>query len=176
MLKGTILVRLVGQAPVMIGVRLGPWIIEEEIGRGGMGAVYRAARAEDAALGMPRAAVKVLAAELAVEVGFQQRFQREIDILRQLDHPAIVRLLDSGHDQGRYWFAMEFVEGSSFEELRVQHRRLPWLEVLDLAWQLAPALKHAHDRGVIHRDLKPSNLLLSRPEGRAKLTDFGIAS
>lgn len=165
----------------MIGARLGPWIIEEEVGRGGMGAVYRASRAADAPAGPDRAAVKVLAAELAVEVGFQQRFQREIDILRQLDHPAIVRLFDSGQTANRFWFAMEYIDGPSYEDLRGEGGRLPWLEVLDLAWQVAPALKHAHDRGVIHRDLKPSNLLLNVARHgvaghTAKLTDFGIAS
>ena len=160
----------------MIGVRLGPWIVEEEIGRGGMGAVYRARRAPDAPPGPDRAAVKVLAAELAVEVGFQQRFQREIDILHQLDHPVIVRFFDSGQNQGRFWFAMEHVAGPSFEELRNEQGRLPWRDVLEMAWQIAPALKHAHDRGIIHRDLKPSNLLRLPETGTVKLTDFGIAS
>lgn len=164
----------------MIGVRVGCWVIEAEIGRGGMGAVYRARRAADVEDGPPVAAIKVLAAELAVEVGFQQRFQREIDILRQLDHPGIVQLYDSGVDQNRYWYAMELVDGPSYERLLETRRRIPWPEVLDLAWQIAPALKHAHDRGVIHRDLKPSNLLRGPAEGDGpgpiKLTDFGIAS
>jgi serine/threonine-protein kinase len=160
----------------MIGVRLGPWIVEEEIGRGGMGAVYRARRFPDAPPGPEQAAVKVLAAELAVEVGFQQRFQREVDILRQLDHPAIVGLLDSGHDHDRFWFAMEFVAGPSFEELRDPRGRIPWPDVLEMAMQVTPALKHAHDRGIIHRDIKPSNLLRVADNGAIKLTDFGIAS
>jgi serine/threonine-protein kinase len=159
----------------MIGVRLGPWVIEEEIGRGGMGSVYRARRGSPADAGPRRAAIKVLAAELAVEVGFQQRFQREIDILRQLDHPNIVRFLDSGEEKRRYWYAMELIDGDNFDDLRAAQGRLPWPEALDLAWQVAPALKHAHDRGVIHRDIKPSNLLRTR-EGLVKLTDFGIAS
>src|SRR4051794_4588818 len=127
----------------MIGVQLGSWVIEAEIGRGGMGAVYKARRA--AGDGASVAAIKGLAAELAVELGFQQRFQREIDILRQLDHPNIVRFFESGAQQGRFWFAMEFVEGPSYEDLRGPGGRLPWIEVLDLAWQIAPALKHAHD-------------------------------
>jgi serine/threonine-protein kinase len=166
----------------MIGVRLGPWVIDEEIGRGGMGAVYKASRAADAGEGPASAAVKVLAAELAVEVGFQQRFQREIDILRQLDHPNIVRFYDSGEQQGRFFYAMEYIGGPTFEELRDPRGRVPWPEVLDLAWQIAPALKHAHDRGVIHRDLKPSNLMRLRDSadgqapGVVKLADFGIAS
>jgi serine/threonine-protein kinase len=166
----------------MIGVRLGPWIIDEEIGRGGMGAVYKAHRAPNAGEGPALAAVKVLAAELAIEAGFQQRFQREIDILRKVEHPNIVHFYESGVQDNRYYYAMELITGSSFEVLRDSRGRVPWLEVLDLAWQISPALKHAHDRGIIHRDLKPSNILRavdpSHPEVPPviKLTDFGIAS
>jgi hypothetical protein len=129
------------------------------------------------------AAIKVLAPELTVEPGFLARFQREIDILRQLDHSGIVRFLDSGQQDGRPYFVMEYVPGPSLETLLSQRGRLPWLAVLELAWRITLALKHAHDRGVIHRDLKPSNLLLASetaPEGidlgNVKLTDFGIAS
>jgi hypothetical protein len=159
----------------MINERLGPWIIEQELGRGGMGSVYHARRAANAGEGPNVAAVKLLAAELAVDPGFLERFGREIDILRRLDHPNIVRFLESGSEGGRFWFAMEYVAGPSFETLRQEGGRLPWPEVLELALQIAPALKHAHDRGIIHRDLKPSNLLRG-PDGVAKLTDFGIAS
>ncbi len=180
----------------MIGARLGSWILDRELGRGGMGCVYLARR-DSAEADLPSlAAIKVLAPELAVEPGFLARFQREIDILRKLDHPNIVRFLESGEKNGRPYFVMEYVPGPSFETVRTQRGRLPWTEVLDLAWQIAPALKHAHDRGVIHRDLKPSNLLLvegggGRREGMdnpspstlhpppstlVKLTDFGIAS
>src|SRR5688572_11270576 len=163
----------------MIGSRIGSWMIEEEIGRGGMGTIYRARCLSGD--GPKVAAIKVLAAELAVEVGFQQRFQREINILKQLDHPCIVRFLESGSERNRFWFAMEFVDGPSFESLRDDRGRVSWPEVLDLAWQIAPALKHAHDRGVIHRDLKPSNLMrtsesLADSPGLIKLTDFGISS
>ena len=146
--------------------------------------------------GEPRvAAVKVLAAELAAEQGFVLRFEREIDILRRLDHPHIVRFFESGVSDGRPWFAMEYVDGPSFDAVLEQRGRLPWREVLNLACQIAPALKHAHDRGVVHRDLKPSNLLQEGARGqgsgvsnsptpepspptpwRVKLTDFGVAS
>jgi serine/threonine-protein kinase len=167
----------------MIGVRLGRWVIDSELGRGGMGAVYLAhdEAPHDGAPG--RAAVKVLAAELAVDPGFRERFRREVEILRQLNHPHIVRHLDSGEDKGRHYLAMEYVDGPTLEDLRLRRGRLPWPEVVDLALQVAPALKHAHDRGVIHRDLKPSNLLRAAPDpagghphGVVKLTDFGIAS
>jgi serine/threonine-protein kinase len=167
----------------MIGTRLGPWIIDVEIGRGGMGTVYRAHLDLPEEEASEPAAIKVLAAELSVEVGFRQRFQREIEVLRQLDHPNIVRFFESGEDRGRYYYAMEYVAGPTYEQLLRQHRKLPWRDVLEMAWQLAPALKHAHDRGIIHRDIKPSNLMLAPPDpaapdqpGQAKLGDFGIAS
>jgi serine/threonine-protein kinase len=145
-------------------------VIFKELGRGGMGRVFLATEE----LGGRQAAVKVLAAELAQDVGFLHRFQREIDALSQLDHPNIVRFYESGLENGLYFYAMEFVEGQSLEEILHDRGRLPWAEVLDLALQLCPALKHVHDHGVIHRDLKPPNILLTA-EGQVKLTDFGIA-
>ncbi len=158
----------------MIGTRLGNWIIDAELGQGGMGDVYRAHEASTD--GPPRlAAVKLLAAGLAQDPGFVARFQREIDILRQLDHPHIVRLYESGQHDGRSYYVMEYVDGKNFEEILLEQTRLPWSEVLDLALQVCPALKHAHDRGIIHRDIKPSNLLRARDGGAVKLTDFGIA-
>src|SRR5207247_2778123 len=85
----------------MIGTRLGSWVLEREIGRGGMGCVYLARRAA-AMEGLPeRAAVKVLAAHLTFDAGLLARFQREIDVLRQLDHPHIVRLFEAGTENGR---------------------------------------------------------------------------
>jgi serine/threonine-protein kinase len=167
----------------MIGSRLGSWVIDRELGRGGMGCVYQAHAADPNTPGPRLAAVKVLATELAAESGFLQRFQREIDILRKLDHPNIVRFYESGREGPHYYFAMEYVDGHSYQALITERGRLPWPEVLDLALQVAPALKHAHDRGVVHRDLKPSNLLRARPDPEkpgspapVKLTDFGIAS
>jgi serine/threonine-protein kinase len=154
----------------MIGAKLGSWVIDKELGRGGMGRVYLAHHE----FGVGQAAVKVLSAELAAESGFQHRFQREIEALRQLDHPNIVRFLEAGCQDGHHYYAMEYVEGRSLEELLHERGQLPWAEVLDAALQVCAALKHAHDRGVIHRDLKPPNLLRT-PAGVVKLTDFGIA-
>jgi serine/threonine-protein kinase len=171
----------------MIGARLGNWVIDGEIGQGGMGSVYLAHEAPaDGTFALAesrRAAVKVLAPGLAVDPGFVARFEREIDVLRQLYHPNIVRFYDSGSQDNHHYYVMEYVDGRNLEEELVERGRLPWDEVLDLALQLAPALKHAHDRGIIHRDLKPSNLVRARaavdgadaPFGVVKLTDFGIA-
>jgi serine/threonine-protein kinase len=157
----------------MIGARFGSWIIDRELGRGGMGEVYLAHRAEPAD-GADRAALKVLAPALAQDPGFQLRFQREIDVLGKLDHPNIVRFFDAGTHDNHSYYAMEYVEGRSFEELLLAESRLPWRDVLAMALQVSLALKHAHDRGIIHRDLKPSNLLRAA-DGTVKLTDFGIA-
>jgi len=159
---------------IMIGTTLGSWVIEKELGRGGMGNVYLAHREPAGGPGPERAAVKVLAPELAKEVGFLQRFEREIEALRQLSHPHIVRFYEAGVHDGRYFYAMEYIQGHNFEELLEEHGRLPWKEVLDAALQVTPALKHAHDHGIIHRDLKPHNLMRTA-DGTVKLTDFGIA-
>src|SRR5262245_45022137 len=154
----------------MIGDRLGKWVIFKEIGRGGMGHVYLA-REE---IGGRQAALKVLAAELAKDAGFLQRFQREMSILSKLAHPGIVQFYEAGEENGLFFYAMEYVEGQSLDDILAEKGRFAWQDVLDIASQVCPALKHVHDHGVIHRDLKPSNLLRT-PDGRIKLTDFGIA-
>lgn len=154
----------------MLGSRLGRWVLDQELGRGGMGQVYLA---HDAATG-ERAAVKVLAPDLAPDPGSAQRFQREIDVLGQLEHPNIVRFYEAGSQDGKSFYAMEYVEGKTYDDLLIDQGQLPWADVLDLALQICPALKHAHDRGIVHRDLKPSNLL-RQADGLVKLTDFGIA-
>src|SRR5260370_3852492 len=167
----------------MIGKKLGHWVIDQELGRGGMGRVYlaheemadSAGPSESTGNGGARqAAIKVLAPDLAQEAGFLKRFQREIDALSLLNHPNIVRLYESGAVDNHYYYAMEYVAGKNFDELLQEKGRLPWKEVLDLALQICPALKHAHDHGIIHRDIKPPNLLRT-DTGLVKLTDFGIA-
>ncbi len=154
----------------MIGDRLGKWVIFKELGRGGMGHVYLAQEE----IGGRQAALKILAAELAQDVGFLQRFQREIETLSKLDHPNIVRFYEAGFENNLYFYAMEYVEGQSLDEAMQAQGRLPWQEVLDAAIQVCLALRHVHDHGIIHRDLKPPNLLRTAA-GVVKLTDFGIA-
>jgi len=140
-----------------------------------MGTVYRAA--DDAG---HVAAVKVLSPELTNDELFRGRFAREAEALAQLDHPHIVCSFGSGMDDGTVFLAMEFVDGQNYERRLGERGRLPWSEVLAVGRQVAEALKHAHDRGVIHRDLKPANILLvGDPDGpggvNVKLTDFGVA-
>jgi serine/threonine-protein kinase len=154
--------------------RLGHWIIDKELGRGGMGRVFLAHEDPEVNPHPRESAVKLLAPELAQESGFLHRFQREIDILAKLSHPHIVHFYDSGVEDNKYYYAMEFIRGRNFEELLHERGRLPWAEVLNFALQICPALKHAHDHGIIHRDIKPQNLLVAE-DGTVKLTDFGVA-
>jgi tRNA A-37 threonylcarbamoyl transferase component Bud32 len=161
----------------MIGSRLGKWMIDEDLGQGGMGSVYLAheVQADGAPVTPPRqAAVKVLSASLAQEVGFLDRFQREILALQKLKHPNIVQFYEAGQHAGSYFYVMEYVEGPRFDDLLKEFGKLPWDEVLTLAVQICAALKHAHDHGIIHRDIKPTNLILGK-DGLVKLLDFGVA-
>jgi serine/threonine-protein kinase len=149
--------------------QLGPYRLGKKLGQGGMGAVYAGVDGE----GNP-AAIKVLFPHLAGEEGFRARFEAEIDSLKKLRHPNIVRLFGYGEQKGTLFYAMELVQGSSLEEELRGQRRFTWREVTRIAVQICKALKHAHDHGVIHRDIKPANLLLT-DDGQIKLSDFGIA-
>jgi serine/threonine-protein kinase len=150
--------------------RIGPYEIERKIGAGGMGTVYLGRHEETG----QQAAVKVLPPMLAREAGFLARFNREIDALRQLHHPQVVELYESGTDGETYYYAMEYVEGQTLMERLKAEKRIGWREVITLSIQVCGALKAAHNAGIVHRDLKPSNLLLTS-DGGIKLTDFGVA-
>jgi predicted Ser/Thr protein kinase len=150
--------------------QLGPYRIERQIGRGGMGTVYAGV---DVNTGEP-AAIKVLATALHTDEDFRERFEVEIETLRMLRHENIVRLLGWGEQEGVLFYAMELVDGTSLEDELRGGRKFEWAEVKDIAVQVCAALKHAHDRGIIHRDIKPANLLIKR-DGLVKLSDFGIA-
>lgn len=149
---------------------LGPYKLGRKIGQGGMGAVYEAVDEQTG----DSVAVKVLSAALAAESGFRVRFEAEIESLKKLQHPNIVRLYGYGEQEGVLFYGMERVVGANLEEELRAGRRFEWREVTQLSIQVCRALKHAHDHGVIHRDIKPANLLLTS-NGEVKLTDFGIA-
>jgi len=135
-----------------------------------MGTVYAAVESESGQI----AAVKVLSAAMGREDGFRERFRAEIESLRKLHHPNIVRIFGYGEEQDYQFYAMELVEGHSLDESIKLGRRFEWQEAVAIVVQVCRALKHAHDRGVIHRDIKPANLLMA-PDGTVKLSDFGIA-
>lgn len=150
--------------------QLGPYEIGEKLGAGGMGTVYAAI---DGETGEP-AAVKVLAPALAMQQGFRERFEAEIESLKKLEHPHIVKLFGYGKKESFLFYGMELVPGANLEEELVNGRRFDWREVTEIGIKLARALKLAHDHGVIHRDIKPANVLMSE-EGEIKLSDFGVA-
>lgn len=149
---------------------VGPFEVGERIGVGGMGIVYRATYTKNGA----RVALKILSPDVSDSESLQRRFEREIAILKKLQHPHIVRYYGGGKIGSQRFYAMELVEGGSVEDYLKKKGRLPWEEALDIGIQVAKALEHAHDAGVIHRDLKPANLLMNSAN-LVKLTDFGIA-
>lgn len=149
---------------------LGPYKIGNVIGRGGMGSVYEGTHAKSG----DHVAVKLIAQHVADDMRFRRRFDGEIETLRRLRHPGIVRLVGYGEAAGRLFYAMELVEGESLQKRIRDVKRMGWLPAIDIAIQICAALKHAHDIGVVHRDLKPANLLLT-PANEVKLVDFGIA-
>lgn len=160
-----------GSFGVRVGQRLGPYEIEEEIGSGGMATVYRARRADGEF--DQQVALKVIRPGLAGE-RLIRRFVTERQILAELEHPGIARLLDGGTtDDGLPYLVMEFVEGEPITDY-CDRRRLGVGERLRLFLEVADAVRHAHRNLVLHRDLKPSNILVT-PQGRVKLLDFGIA-
>lgn len=157
------------QPSLAAGACLGPWRIEKLIGRGGMGEVYAAVRAD--ATFEQLAALKLLRYEA---VGQLERFHAERRILASLEHPGIARLLDGGMAaDGRPYTVMEYVEGHSLTEYCREHRS-SLRERLALFAQVCEAVAFAHRNLVIHRDLKPDNILVNA-EGSVKLLDFGIA-
>lgn len=146
----------------------GRYVVEREIGAGGMAVVYRAV---DEKHHRP-VAFKVLRPELAATIG-KGRFLREIDVAARLQHPMIVPVYDSGEAGGLLYYVMPFVEGTSLRQRLAGGRPLSPDETVRIVRDVASALEYAHLHGVIHRDIKPENILLTA--GRAVVTDFGIA-
>jgi len=153
----------------MLGKKLGQYEVVREIGKGGMGTVYEARQAETG----QRVAVKMLVPELAIDQAFLQRFKHEVTALCKLDHPHIVKIYEQGAAEGGYYFAMEYLEKGSLDDEIQSKGKLSVDEALGVLEQVAQALAHAHQQGIIHRDIKPGNILIG-PQG-AKLTDFGVA-
>ncbi|MBY0458443.1 MAG: serine/threonine protein kinase, partial [Gemmataceae bacterium] len=142
----------------------------EALGSGGMGTVYRAVDRQTGGL----VAVKVLRTKLAENVIVHQRLVQEFRAATQLEHPNIVRALDIGIDGTTSYLVYELVEGINLGDRILKGGRLGEADALKVITQVAQALHYAHQRQVVHRDVKPDNILLL-PDGRAKLTDFGLA-
>ncbi|MEA3188306.1 MAG: eukaryotic-like serine/threonine-protein kinase [Chthoniobacter sp.] len=139
------------------------------IGKGGMGAVYKARQRE-----LDRVvALKILPPGIGDAPGFAERFAREAKALAKLNHPGIVTIHDFGRADGLYFFVMEFVDGVNLRQLLHGERIAP-REALAIVPQICDALQFAHDHGIVHRDIKPENILMDR-RGRVKVADFGLA-
>ncbi len=149
---------------------LGDFRLLREIGRGGMGAVYEA---EQVSLGR-RVALKILRFGTVADREAVDRFRREAETVANLHHTNIVPIFSVGQEQGVNFYAMQFIEGCSLDQVLQREGRQSAARVVEWGLQAAEALSHAHQRGVIHRDVKPSNLLLDH-DRRIWLTDFGLA-
>ncbi|MEM7315411.1 MAG: serine/threonine-protein kinase, partial [Planctomycetota bacterium] len=149
---------------------LGPYQVGDSLGRGGMGTVYKAKHAKSG----DDVAVKLIAQHVSDEMKFRRRFHAEIETLKRLKHPNIVRLIGYGEEHGMLFYSMELVSGQTLQSIIRTEKRLAWMRTLDIAIQICSALKHAHDIGVIHRDLKPANLIIEQDD-TVKLVDFGIS-
>jgi serine/threonine-protein kinase len=158
--------------PVRLGKALGnAYTLEGEVGRGGMGVVYRA---RDERL-QRRVAIKVLPPELAFQSDIRERFTREAQTAARLSHPHIVPIHTVGEGEGLVYFVMGYVDGESVAARIKRRGQLPVEEVRRIMKETADALSAAHALGVIHRDIKPDNILLEGTRGRVMVTDFGIA-
>jgi class 3 adenylate cyclase/tRNA A-37 threonylcarbamoyl transferase component Bud32 len=144
------------------------YVVEEEIGRGGMATVYLARDLRHDR----RVAIKILRPELAAALG-TERFLQEIRVAAKLTHPNIVSLYDSGESDGQLYYVMPHLEGETLRQVIAREPQFPLPRAVAIAHTLATAVDHAHRHGVVHRDIKPENVLLH--ENQPMMLDFGIA-
>jgi len=154
----------------MEGQKVGKYLIVAKIGSGAMGDVYRA---HDAKLNRD-VAVKMMAELYASDDQLVQRFRREAQSAAALNHPNVVTVFDFGSEQGKFYLAMELLDGSDLKELIASRSLNDLWDKLDVMEQIAEGLAYAHQQGVVHRDLKPANIRVL-PNGRVKIMDFGLA-
>ena len=158
-----------GQADSLVGQTIGHYKISESIGTGGMGEVYLAT---DITAGR-KAALKLLPMRFTGDAERLKRFQQEAHAVVALNHPNILTVYEIGEDHSTYYIASELIEGETLRQ-RLTRGRIQVGEAVDVAIQVASALAAAHQGGIVHRDIKPENIML-RPDGYAKVLDFGIA-
>jgi len=160
-----------GQEHSLIGKVIGNrYRILREIGSGGMAWVYLAEDNTNDQL----VAIKILYPQYSQDLSFVQRFNREAKLASTLTDPHIVRVLDYGADRDIQYLVMEYIEGQDVREFLEKHGPMPWKQALEIIDQLATALEHAHQHGVVHRDIKPQNMMTT-DDGLLKVLDFGIA-
>jgi len=151
-------------------VKLGQYQILAELGRGGMGIVYKGLQE-----GLQRhVGLKVLPEHLASNPDLVMRFKAEARAAGRLNHPNIAGIYEMGEDAGTHFFAMEYISGHTLSQVIATHRQVPFLECAQYVAQSADALAYAHRNGVVHRDIKPSNIMLTE-DNHIKVMDFGLA-
>lgn len=155
---------------LLLPTEFGGYVLEEELGRGGMGVVYRAVKKET---GEAVALKMMLSGDRPSSVDLQ-RFRAEARRVQGLDHPGIIRILEIGNQDGCAYFCMELIEGETLAE-RLARGPIPSRLAAKILVQVAEAVAFAHNNGVLHRDLKPSNILLRDSDNRAFVCDFGLA-
>ncbi|MBU0984840.1 MAG: protein kinase [candidate division Zixibacteria bacterium] len=150
-------------------VRIGEYVLTRKIGQGGIAEIFKARQPS-----LNRdVAIKILSARLTDDADILRRFERESLVIGRLSHPNIVHVIDKGKAGNRYYFVMEFIDGTSLREV-IDSPRIGLKTKLEMITQVCKALDYAHKNGVIHRDIKPANILIDR-EGNARVADFGIA-
>ena len=155
----------------VIGTLIGDrFRLEEKVGSGGMSSVYRAF---DPTLER-RVAIKLMHRDISSDPDQLERFRREARAVAQMNHPHVVTVIDAGEDDGAPYIVFEYVEGETLKERIRRLGRLPVSEAVAYAIEIGRALENAHAHKLVHRDVKPQNVLIAR-DGRAKVTDFGIA-
>ncbi|GEM_PF-1293783 len=152
------------------GKTFGKFLLQEKLGHGGMGIVYKAHQTDlrrDVAL-------KVLLNEECADETTILRFEREARSAARLRHPNIVPIHEIGETDGRHWFTMDYIDGEDLEDWAAREKPGP-RRTFEIVHEAAQAIAYAHDQGVVHRDLKPANILIERSTGRVLVTDFGLA-
>ena len=154
----------------LVGKTLGGCVLQERIGRGGMGSVYRASRQVD----RRHVAVKILAPFIAEEKGVLERFTREVRAASRVRNANVIRVLGSSEESGVHYSIMEYIDGENLADLLKREGKLTAGYAAFIAREVARGLAALHAEGIIHRDVKPSNILIGR-DGSVRITDFGIA-
>ena len=144
--------------------------VEDVVGRGGMAIVYRAFDLRS----HQTVALKVLREEYEEDQEYKERFKREMEVNKKLNHPNVVNSIDSGFVSGVSYIALEYVDGQTLKDYITEHGKMDQEEAVHCALSILAALSHAHQRGIVHRDVKSQNILITR-NGQVKITDFGIA-
>jgi len=150
---------------------LGPYVLLDLLGEGGMGRVYKARHQRLGRL----CAIKVIRRERLTHPAVEERFRKEIEALGRMQHPNVVQVFNADQSGDVIYYEMEWIDGTDLTKLVRQHGPLPVDQACDYIRQAALGLQHAHELGMVHRDIKPSNILVSRDGRQVKLVDMGLA-